>query len=167
MIQRLVAFWTLPTTEQRFLLQSLCLLGLTGLGLRLLGFNRCYVGLSRWGNSTTKRRVLLTQSATTTIIRRTLRCLAMVVRHSPYTGNCLSRSLTLWWLLQRQHIPCDLRIGVRQHTDYLEAHAWVEYQGYPLNESSRVYQEYTAFSETIMPTRPYSWPDTILEEDLQ
>jgi hypothetical protein len=59
--------------------------------------------------------------------------------------------LTLWWLLHRQGVVSDLRIGVRNSGGHFEAHAWVEYQGYPLNEQAQVHQRYTSFAQAIIP----------------
>jgi hypothetical protein len=66
--------------------------------------------------------------------------------------NCLPRSLTKWWLLRRQGIPCDLRIGVRSGAgedprDRMQAHAWVEIPDVAASDA----QDYTAFDRPIMP----------------
>ncbi len=166
-MRRITRFLTLPARERWLFLQSVCLLPLTGLGLRLLGFNRWYARLSRWGNGATNRANTLTQPAATATIRHTLRSVQLAVRHGCYPGNCLSRSLTLWWLLGRQGIACDLRIGVRQETGQFQAHAWVEYRGYPLNESPQVYQTYAVFPQVIVPKGPLLWSAPILQKDVQ
>ena len=44
------------------------------------------------------------------------------------------RSLTLWTMLRRRGIPVDLRVGFRKRAGKIEGHAWVEYQGRPINE---------------------------------
>ena len=72
-------------------------------------------------------------------------------KHGPYRGNCLSRSLVLWWLLRRWGIESDLHIGVRRDTENLDAHAWVEYQGQPLNASEWVHEQYATFDGAILP----------------
>lgn len=50
-------------------------------------------------------------------------------------GSCLPRSLTLWWLLQRRGIDCDIHFGVRKNDDDFGAHAWVEWNGRALTDS--------------------------------
>jgi hypothetical protein len=52
----------------------------------------------------------------------------------PYRGNCLQQSLTLWWLLRRQNIESQIRFGARKDGGEFKAHAWVEVDGYALNE---------------------------------
>jgi len=47
-------------------------------------------------------------------------------RHGLVHPSCLAKSLTLWWLLGRQGIPSQLRIGTRKEKEKFEAHAWVE-----------------------------------------
>ncbi|MCB0185332.1 MAG: lasso peptide biosynthesis B2 protein, partial [Caldilineaceae bacterium] len=124
---------------------SITMLPITALGLRLFHFNRWYA----WLKQLARHAPPATADTTAAIIRCTIRSLALAVRHGLYEGNCLSRSLTLWWLLRRQGIAADLRIGVRRHQGVLEAHAWVEYLGMPLNEQTQVHEQYAAFAAAI------------------
>ncbi len=39
--------------------------------------------------------------------------------------SCLPESLAVWWLLGRQGIASNLRIGVRKVDQRLDGHAWV------------------------------------------
>jgi len=59
--------------------------------------------------------------------------------------SCLAKSLTLWWLLGRQGIAADLRIGIRKENEKMEAHAWVERNGTALNEPEDHHRHYAAF----------------------
>jgi len=61
---------------------------------------------------------------------------------SPLPTTCLSRSLTLWWILRRQGIASELRIGVSKDDGEFAAHAWVELDGIPINNTP----------ETLAPT---------------
>jgi hypothetical protein len=74
---------------------------------------------------------------------------AIASRHAPYRGNCLSRSLTLWWLLLGQGIHSDLRIGVNRPQGKFEAHAWIEYQGVVINDRADVGRRYSVFDRSI------------------
>jgi hypothetical protein len=65
-----------------------------------------------------------------------------VARRSPLAGNCLSRSLALWWLLRRRGISADLRLGVALASGVLEAHAWVEHNGRVLNDRQDVSERF-------------------------
>jgi hypothetical protein len=68
----------------------------------------------------------------------------IAARNGPYRGTCLSRSFTLLQLLQREGINADLRLGVRKEAT-LEAHAWVEYEGRPLNDTPDVATRYAPY----------------------
>lgn len=72
-----------------------------------------------------------------------------VARHYPIWGNCLKRSLTLWFLLRRHGIISDLRIGVRRHQGEFQAHAWVEYDGQIINDQPTVYEHYGVFEKNF------------------
>jgi len=73
----------------------------------------------------------------------------LCLKNIPYKGNCLSQSLTLWWLLKRQDIIADIRIGVSQKERHLHAHAWLEYNNIPINEHPDVYNQYAAFDAAL------------------
>ena len=60
-----------------------------------------------------------------------------------FSADCLEESLALWWLLRRNGIDPDFRIGVRTITGRFESHAWVEYQGMVLNDMDRISIIYT------------------------
>lgn len=60
-------------------------------------------------------------------------------------GNCLAQSLTIWWLLRRQGILVELRVGVRKQQDCLEAHAWIEHRSRVLNDDSEIRAHYSPF----------------------
>ena len=68
--------------------------------------------------------------------------------------NCLNLSLALWWLLARQGIASDLRVGVRKESEKLEAHAWVECGGLPLNEPEQKHQQFAAFDAALASLPP-------------
>lgn len=63
--------------------------------------------------------------------------------------HCLQKSLVLWQLLHWQGIESELKIGVRRDRGQFEAHAWVEYQGIPLNEVRDTGQDFTPFDRPI------------------
>jgi hypothetical protein len=48
--------------------------------------------------------------------------------------TCLPRALTLRWLLSRDGIPAELRIGVNKTPAGMYSHAWVELDGQPIGE---------------------------------
>lgn len=66
--------------------------------------------------------------------------------------SCLVRACLLWWLLQRQGIVTELRIGVCIYQGELFAHAWVEHAGIPLYESPAISQQFQPFGTNIVTT---------------
>jgi Transglutaminase-like superfamily len=140
-------FWRLPRLEKILLIESLLLLPLTALTMRALGFRR-------W------KSILMTMSR---IVERdsaikekfdflkalpTAEMVKVAARHGIYHANCLDQSLVLWWLLARQGIESDLRFGARKD-DGFEAHAWVEVEGVPVNESRDVRQRFSQFAYAV------------------
>jgi hypothetical protein len=59
--------------------------------------------------------------------RRLADAVSLAARHGVFRPNCLVRSLALSRLLEREQVRgWHVRIGVRERTGGLEAHAWVE-----------------------------------------
>ncbi|WP_198032901.1 lasso peptide biosynthesis B2 protein [Mesorhizobium sp. L48C026A00] len=77
--------------------------------------------------------------------QETARLVSIAAYRGSYSGNCLKRSMTLWFLLRRQGIEAELRIGTRKADGKFEAHAWVEYRGKVLNDTVDVGERFAAF----------------------
>lgn len=56
--------------------------------------------------------------------------------------SCLRRSLVLWWILDRQGVDCDLRMGMKSDGSCLTGHAWVEIDGIPVNDRKDIRDTY-------------------------
>ena len=83
--------------------------------------------------------------------RATARLVQAAARYGLFRPTCLPQSLVLWWLLRRQGLAGELRIGVRPEPSRLEAHAWVEFQGQPLNDGADVARRFAPFPREIIP----------------
>ena len=128
MTGRLDQFLALPPAERATLLRALVWLPLVALHLRLRGFEAA----SRVARRISAPKIHAPDA------RATARLVATAARHGLHRGNCLSQSLTLQRLLARDGIAAELRIGARRAGDKLEAHAWVEHAGRPLNDGADV-----------------------------
>lgn len=115
--------------------------------LRWVSYRRWYAIMLRLSEKSAEFLPLASAEST---IRQVLRLFRIAVRRAPLPGNCLSQSLTLWWLLRRQGIESELHIGTCYQNDRFEAHAWVEYAGYPLNDSSDVRSRFSPFNSQIL-----------------
>jgi hypothetical protein len=148
-------FRRLSRPEQRVLLQALLLLPFTALALRWLGFKRWQSVLARLA----PLPEMPDEDRAESLVRQA-RGAARMVRaaawHGPYPAGCLPQSLTLWWLLRRQGIASDLRIGVRKEAGRLEAHAWVEHRGLVLEENNDVCRRFVAFDRVLLPAKARS-----------
>ena len=142
-----VKFRSLKPPGRKILIGAALLVPVTGLGLRLFDFRRVHSGMGWLGRRSARKA----PQDTWRYARRAGRLITYLGRNGPFRGNCLSRSLVLWYLLRRAGIQGELRIGVRREDGQFLAHAWVEYQDRPLNAHERVRERYAAFDEAIEP----------------
>lgn len=73
--------------------------------------------------------------------------------HLPfYRPSCLPRSLATRYLLRCSGIQAELRLGVHGRDDEFMAHAWVEVEGMPVNDSPDVAERFAPvdFSPAMM-----------------
>ena len=134
----------LSLSQRWWVAKILVLFPLAGLGLRTLGFKRCYLVLGRLS----ALLAFKPQAAGKTLARaKYITDLVALAkrRYSVYEAPCLPESLTLWWLLRCEGIKADLRLGVRTITGPFESHAWIEYNGIVLNDSKNVGRIYEPF----------------------
>lgn len=146
MLKSLRRFSALERTAQTLFLRALVTLALVGLSLKLRGFDAT--------RSTLLKTLPLHSTPTDSdLLNKRIALTAHMVnaadRHGPVHPSCLVKSLTLWWLLGRQGISSELRIGVRKEGGNLEAHAWVERDGIALNEPEERHQHYAAFDAAL------------------
>ena len=57
--------------------------------------------------------------------------------------------LLLGWLLRRRGVQSQLCIGVRLTQGALDAHAWVECEGVPVNDNPDVNAQFASFGDLI------------------
>ena len=135
----------LSRSELNLLVRSLLLLPLTAVCIKLFGFRRLYAAIAfsnkKWYN------LELNKNNAYVIARM----VSLASNRGLYRPNCLQKSLVLWWLLRDRGIESDLRIGVRKQDGSLEAHAWVEYQGDVLNDTTDVKERFAPFAGAIGP----------------
>jgi transglutaminase superfamily protein len=115
-------------------LEATILLIFVSLALRILGFKRTSQTLRLNANPSTAS----TMPDELAQVKEIAHFVNRVASHLPFYSSCLVRSLVLRRILQSSHIASELHIGVRKSaetTQQFEAHAWVEYEGIPLNDS--------------------------------
>lgn len=135
---KLVKAFSLSRDQWWILTRVWVLLFLVDVGLRILPFRRLQkilVPVSRTPDKLQPGKAHLT-------IRHLQRWVDIAAHYHLYAMTCLRRSMVLQRLLAREGIAVDLQIGVRKQGDKLNAHAWLEYQGQPINESGSIAQQY-------------------------
>jgi hypothetical protein len=134
-----------PETRRLALVSFLISLGVT-LSFRLLGVISTQRRLRAWAESGSRS---VPGAGAEDLIRSVRRAQLLVRRNTGFEGSCLVRSLTMWALLLRMGVSVDLRIGMRKREGKIEGHAWVEYQGTPLNEAPSTISTYHVYDRPI------------------
>ena len=135
---------TLSAREKWLLAQSLLLLPVNLFALHLMSFNRWQAILCRLAPIDRAGAEPVNESMVHRV-NQTIRMVRVAASRGPLRGNCLQKSLALWWLLRRQNIDSEIRFGARRDNGNFEAHAWVEFRGVALNEEPAVQQSFTPF----------------------
>ena len=133
MRRAILTFFGLPPRQRVMTLQAAAALVQSVVSLKLKGFRPAAERATPVGapNSGALDRQQLDEAARA--VRRGSNTLGI--------GTCLSRSLALRKLLDRQGIRADLRIGVGSGSREFRAHAWLEINGKPIGgESGDGYQ---------------------------
>ena len=147
---RLVKFYNLNAMQKRTLMAAWLWLPLFWLGLRVLGLPR----FQAWLLKAPARSAL---SMPLPLIKALGEAVNIAARHTPFPATCLTRSLLLGWLLRRRNVASKLRIGVRLTQGMLDAHAWVECEGVPVNDRPDVNAQFASFGNLI-PLKAFQTP---------
>jgi hypothetical protein len=142
MWEKLRRFSALEPAARSLFLRAMILLPLVSLSLRWRGFRATQTSLQGLISMANPEKGTVPLPGRTTL---TARLVNSADRHGLVPSSCLAKSLTLWWLLDRQGIESHLRIGIRKENDKFEAHAWVEREGLALNEPDDHHRHYAAF----------------------
>ena len=135
-MRRLRKYFALSPAARTLVLYSLVLLPAVALSLRACGMARTGALLKRLGRAGACDSGTLAPRE----IARLVDAAAAFLR-----ARCLSRSLVLWHFVRNRGAPAEIRLGVSRLADgKLSAHAWLEYDGLPLNDHADVLQRYAA-----------------------
>ena len=145
MWEELQRFSALGRTARGHFLRAAAMLPLIALSLRLRGFRKTQAFLEK-SFSFPIRQANVSEPDCVELTARMVRAAG---RRTLGRATCLEESLALWWLLARQGIGSDLRIGVRKNGQKFEAHAWVEFHGTALYELESEHLHYAAFDEAL------------------
>jgi hypothetical protein len=146
MWEKLQRFRTLDRLTQKMFLRALFTLPAVSLSLKLRGFQATRNVLQLTLSGVVPNQTL---DSLKTRIAVTAHMVNSADRHGLVHPSCLAKSLTLWWLLGRQGITSNLRIGIRKENEKFAAHAWVERDGVALNEPEEHHHHYAAFDKAF------------------
>ena len=135
-------FLALPSAQKLTFANAALLLPVVWVCLRVAGLPRCRAWLRRWPAG--RSRTLTTEQ-----MQELGRLVNAAAIRTIGPAHCLTRSLLLDWLLQRHGVSSHLRIGVRVTQGRLCAHAWVEFEGLPLNDRADVALEFAPFADLL------------------
>lgn len=132
----------LPWRERRLYLGIACCLIGAKVGLYLLPFERLRGWVIHFGEP-------YRESAKVDEMRVIVRAIERVARlMSLFRINCLPQALVGYMLLRRKGFDVQLKIGVLKNpSDRLAAHAWLEYRGRVILGDLRGLKQFTAFPE--------------------
>jgi hypothetical protein len=136
-------FRELPPGGRALFLRAATVLPLVGLSLRLRGFRATQSTLQ---NLLSKAGPPVGKAAPAAVVARAVRSAAYRGLKSP---SCLEKSLALWWLLRREGIASEVRIGAKKDGQRFQAHAWVECEGSVLNEPEATHRHYSSFDDSF------------------
>lgn len=138
-VSRFLAF---SRAERRLLLTSAFLLPVLAAAVLVVGFVRVLGWLADEPAKT--RRPDAEAPALAALVNA-------AANHLPIACSCLTRSLLLDWMLRRRGFASELRIGVRLVHDRLQAHAWVQLNGTPVNDTPGAVETFAAFEGRVSP----------------
>ena len=141
-LRRAIKFVVLPTEDRVVLVRAYVALGQVDLSLRRLGFRRL---IEQVGTG----EVIASDRVTDGDVQRArvyARWIEVASRHHVIQAHCLHRSLALHQWLRLEHLPSQLRIGVRREGTGISAHAWVELGGEVVNDQAPVVARFAQLS---------------------
>lgn len=141
-MRKLRTFLALSGAERAAFLQAWTWVCASKLSLRVVGLPRTLAWCRRAPTPTAAAN-----------LPRAARWVGVAARNVPGGASCLVRSLALLGLLHRGGTAAELRVGVGRTAPRLEAHAWVEVDGVPVNDAPDVAARYPPFAGSLLGAR--------------
>jgi len=129
---------SLPASDLWILAQAWILLLLVDLGLRWLPFKF----VMQWLRSSERFVFRKNSKVDPAHFKRLSHLVKLVGRNHLYEMTCLRQALVLRRLLLMENIVTQLQIGVRKEAGSISAHAWLEENGNPLEQSENPIRDF-------------------------
>ena len=146
LLSNVARYRALSRAERRLFVATAVLLAACAAALRVAGFAR----IRRWLTQLSRHRRVALDVAPS----RLANLVNAASTRLPVPCSCLTRSLVLDAMLRQRGVESDLRIGVRLVEGPLEAHAWIEVDGQPLNDSPAVTGQFAPFEGRVTARLP-------------
>lgn len=140
MISKVRCVSQLSRSEVGIILQAVIFFVLTAPILKIFGFKRT----SQILQLNSSHRESKDSNEIANVIHRAY-LIQGVANNLPFHTSCLARSLVLQRILKSQYIESVLHIGIpkdQRELQEFKAHAWVEYQGTPINDILNIEAKY-------------------------
>jgi hypothetical protein len=135
----------LTSFERRIVVQSFAGLVLTRAGLRVVGFGLWKRVAAALASSLGDADGENSRAVSAAVVKMH----AAAERRLFFKPSCLEHALVLCWLLRRQGIAAELRVGGRKEQGRFEAHAWVEAGGAPLGDAGETHRQFARFDGPV------------------
>ena len=129
--------------EFKVLLLSILLLPILALAIKFRGLKWTQAILSN--HLPKKPKISIPEYKQLEEARSVARMVSVAANYGFYSANCLKKSLLTWWLLRRRVVAIEIKIGVNKNAGDFSAHAWVEFRGHVLLDTTDVGQRFSAF----------------------
>lgn len=135
---------SLSLLELKYFVLSLIYLPLIGIVLRKHGFNKTTTWIEqRYSQNHTKVK---TDNQDLKEASQIGRMVCAAAHHGPFKAKCLTRALLIFFFLQRRGIESKIIFGTNSlDAERFEAHAWIEYMGFPIGEQADIRKKFTVF----------------------
>jgi Transglutaminase-like superfamily len=144
LLRKIRQFRQLQPDQKKAFLIAVVLLPWFWLGLRCMGFSRLQAWLLKQS-----RAAHSPAGVDLARVRLLGEAVNLAARHTVLPVTCLTRSMLLNWLLHRQGVASELRIGVQINGGVFAAHAWVEFDGEPVNDQLDIATRFAAFGSEM------------------
>lgn len=145
-MRKLASFWSLDGVVKSLLLQALFWLPVVTLSLKWWGFKATQTRLSQF---LPLKEAVETGENLPYRVLQVNQAVRLAAKYCQPWAKCLQQSLVLWSLLRHQGIESQLQIGVQYEQGEFAAHAWVEWEGWAINDTQDVRDRYAAFERSL------------------
>ena len=122
-----------------------CIANILHVFLLLLGFKKLMSVLVFFQKKPVKNYTLHSNDETL-LLKKAVNPIFKRIRRSKYLlSNCFSSSILLWYILKNHGLTTQLKIGIHKKDEKFKAHAWIEFDAFPLNENLKIREKHHTF----------------------